>query len=183
MLLVSSARKDRSTFWVTDTIGWVFHGSQLKYAQVLRNSWLTTEIFSGPLGRPITMLPSLCCNFNQSETIFQLNLNSEWKLPYDLDPSTLLIPTPWNVSLQSGCELWSRFTSGSCRTGCNLPATRLLHSLSLVAVELSVGYDLWVLVWSVCPNIIPVKLPWIFPGAPLIFNGAPRNIQGKFDRY
>ena len=26
---------------------------------------------------------------------------------------------------------------------------------------------------------IPIKLPWIFPGAPLIFNGAPGNIQGK----
>ena len=25
----------------------------------------------------------------------------------------------------------------------------------------------------------PVKLPWIFPGAPLIFNGAPWNIQGN----
>ena len=25
-----------------------------------------------------------------------------------------------------------------------------------------------------------VKLPWIFPGAPLIFNGAPGNIQGNF---
>ena len=24
---------------------------------------------------------------------------------------------------------------------------------------------------------IPVKLPWIFPGAPLKINGAPRNIQ------
>ena len=28
-----------------------------------------------------------------------------------------------------------------------------------------------------------VKLPWIFPGAPLIFNGAPRNMQGNHDRY
>ena len=27
--------------------------------------------------------------------------------------------------------------------------------------------------------ILPVKLPWIFPGAPLIFNGAPGNIQGN----
>ena len=26
---------------------------------------------------------------------------------------------------------------------------------------------------------IPVKLPWIFPGAPLIFNGAAGNIQGN----
>ena len=26
---------------------------------------------------------------------------------------------------------------------------------------------------------IPVKLPWIFPGAPLNFNGAPGNIQGN----
>ena len=26
---------------------------------------------------------------------------------------------------------------------------------------------------------IPVKLTWIFPGAPLIFNGAPGNIQGN----
>ena len=25
----------------------------------------------------------------------------------------------------------------------------------------------------------PVKLPWIFPGAPLNFNGAPGNIQGN----
>ena len=30
---------------------------------------------------------------------------------------------------------------------------------------------------------IPVKLPWIFPGAPLIFNGAPGNIHGNLDRY
>ena len=30
---------------------------------------------------------------------------------------------------------------------------------------------------------LPVKLPWIFPGAPLIFNGASRNIQGNLDRY
>ena len=28
-----------------------------------------------------------------------------------------------------------------------------------------------------------VKLPWIFLGAPLNFNGAPRNIQGNLDRY
>ena len=28
-----------------------------------------------------------------------------------------------------------------------------------------------------------VKLPWIFPGAPLTFNGAPRNIQGNLERY
>ena len=28
-----------------------------------------------------------------------------------------------------------------------------------------------------------IKLPWIFPGAPLTFNGAPENIQGNFDRY
>ena len=28
-----------------------------------------------------------------------------------------------------------------------------------------------------------VKLPWIFPGAPLTFNGAPGNIQGNLDRY
>ena len=26
---------------------------------------------------------------------------------------------------------------------------------------------------------IPVKLPWIFPGAPLKINGAPGNIQGN----
>ena len=26
-----------------------------------------------------------------------------------------------------------------------------------------------------------VKLPWIFLGAPLIFNGAPGNIKGNFD--
>ena len=30
---------------------------------------------------------------------------------------------------------------------------------------------------------IPVKLPWIFPGAPLTCNGAPGNIQGYLDRY
>ena len=28
-------------------------------------------------------------------------------------------------------------------------------------------------------NLIPVKLPWIYPGAPLNFNGAPGNIQGN----
>ena len=28
---------------------------------------------------------------------------------------------------------------------------------------------------------IPVKLPWIFPGAPLKINGAPGNIQGNDD--
>ena len=27
---------------------------------------------------------------------------------------------------------------------------------------------------------IPVKLPWIFPGAPLSFNGASGNIQSNF---
>ena len=27
--------------------------------------------------------------------------------------------------------------------------------------------------------IIPVKIPWIFPGAPLKINGAPGNIQGN----
>ena len=27
-----------------------------------------------------------------------------------------------------------------------------------------------------------VKLPWIFPGALLIFNRAPGNIQGNLDR-
>ena len=32
-------------------------------------------------------------------------------------------------------------------------------------------------------NIIPVKLPWIFPGAPLIFSGASGNIQGNVDKY
>ena len=32
-------------------------------------------------------------------------------------------------------------------------------------------------------RLIPVKLPWIFPGAPLNFNGAPGNIQGNLDRY
>ena len=26
-----------------------------------------------------------------------------------------------------------------------------------------------------------VKLPWIFLSTPLIFNGAPANIQGNFD--
>ena len=25
--------------------------------------------------------------------------------------------------------------------------------------------------------------PWILPGAPFIFNGAPGNIQGNLDRY
>ena len=29
----------------------------------------------------------------------------------------------------------------------------------------------------------PVKLPWIVPGAPLTFHGAPGNIQGNLDRY
>ena len=28
-----------------------------------------------------------------------------------------------------------------------------------------------------------VKLPWIFPGAPLTFNGAPGNIQGNLGKY
>ena len=28
-------------------------------------------------------------------------------------------------------------------------------------------------------EFIPLKLPWIFPGAALIFNGAPGNIQGN----
>ena len=28
-----------------------------------------------------------------------------------------------------------------------------------------------------------VKLPCVFPGAPLVFNGAPRNIQGNLDRW
>ena len=32
-------------------------------------------------------------------------------------------------------------------------------------------------------NPIPVKLPWLFPGAPWNFNGAPANIQGNLDRY
>ena len=42
--------------------------------------------------------------------------------------------------------------------------------------------DSWV---SVTPQITcsAVKLPWIFPGAPLNFNGAPGNIQGNLDRY
>ena len=31
-------------------------------------------------------------------------------------------------------------------------------------------------------HYIPVNLPWIFPGAPLNFNGDPRNIQGNLDR-
>ena len=26
---------------------------------------------------------------------------------------------------------------------------------------------------------VPLKLPWIFPGAPLTFNRAPENIQGN----
>ena len=30
---------------------------------------------------------------------------------------------------------------------------------------------------------IPVKSPWIFPGAPLKVNGPPGNIQGNLDRY
>ena len=30
---------------------------------------------------------------------------------------------------------------------------------------------------------IPLKLPWIFPGAPLIFNGALGNIQSNLERY
>ena len=51
MLLVSSA------FSVTDTIWWVFYGSQLKYAPAFRNSLLTSEIFRGPLGDS-----SLCCH-------------------------------------------------------------------------------------------------------------------------
>ena len=34
----------------------------------------------------------------------------------------------------------------------------------------------WFRLWA---NDIPVKLPLIFPGAPLIFNGAPGNIQGN----
>ena len=29
---------------------------------------------------------------------------------------------------------------------------------------------------------VPVKLRWIFPGASLIFNGAPGNIQDNLDR-
>ena len=33
------------------------------------------------------------------------------------------------------------------------------------------------------PEYIPVKLPWIFPGAPLNFNGDPGNIQGNLDRH
>ena len=28
-------------------------------------------------------------------------------------------------------------------------------------------------------SFIPVKLPWIFPGAPLTFNEAPGNVQGN----
>ena len=36
----------------------------------------------------------------------------------------------------------------------------------------------WSNYWWI-PSHIPVKLPWLFPGAPLIFNGAPGNIQGN----
>ena len=40
----------------------------------------------------------------------------------------------------------------------------------------------WALYALICPpfhNLSKaVKLPWIFPGAPLSFNGAPGNIQG-----
>ena len=32
-------------------------------------------------------------------------------------------------------------------------------------------------------KIRAVKLPWIFPGAQLTFNGAPGNIQGNLDKY
>ena len=32
-------------------------------------------------------------------------------------------------------------------------------------------------------NARGVKLPWIFPVAPLTFNMAPGNIQGNLDRY
>ena len=38
-------------------------------------------------------------------------------------------------------------------------------------------YDLSTTSGKVC--FIPVKLPWIFPEAPLTFNEAPRNIQGN----
>ena len=37
------------------------------------------------------------------------------------------------------------------------------------------------LLWCALPYLS--KLPWIFPGAPLTCNGAPRNIQGYLDRY
>ena len=43
----------------------------------------------------------------------------------------------------------------------------------------------WVLfrchfIWSKCiSKCIPVKLPWIFPGAPLKINGAPGNIRSN----
>ena len=33
-----------------------------------------------------------------------------------------------------------------------------------------------------CRNRV-VNLPWICPGAPMIFNGASWNIQGNLDRY
>ena len=31
-----------------------------------------------------------------------------------------------------------------------------------------------------CGVFMPVRVPWIFPGAPLKVNGAPWNIQGNF---
>ena len=45
-------------------------------------------------------------------------------------------------------------------------------------LELSITVD----VCSPCPHR-PVKLPWIFPRAPLTFRGALGNIQGNLDRY
>ena len=49
----------------------------------------------------------------------------------------------------------------------------LLWLTIVLAIVLSVDYC------TAYAAGMPAKLPWIFPGAPLHFNGAPGNIQGN----
>ena len=68
-----------------------------------------------------------------------------------------------------------------CQVFLTFSQVQILHS----AEEHSFNLNIACLCQSIEINnkYIPVKLCWIFPGAPLIFNRAPGNIKGNIDKY
>ena len=90
----------------------------------------------------------------------------------------------WMSGLPCITPLTARFMWPTwCPSGANrpqmgpmlVPWTLLYGSQPVFPCLIPLGED-----YGICRAL---KLPWIFPGAPLIFNGATGNIQGNIKRY
>ena len=87
--------------------------------------------------------------------------------------SLSFMKTPWNEkAFRITGHLW-----GDCTSHRWSALTKGKFGLMSVHVLFVVGLNDPFNTETAAGNLTPAKLPWIFPGAPLTFNGAPGNTQ------